>query len=132
MKRNTINPWTWQEPLGYAQGVAVTGESRTLFLAGQCSIDPTGSIVHIGDMTGQVGQALDNMEAVLAEAELSLADVVRLDVYTTDIDAYFGSSHVVNERFASAGNVPAGGILAQVPRLAMPPLLVELVATAVS
>lgn len=131
MQRTTLNPWSWNVPMGYSQGVQVQGGHRTLYLAGQCSIDPEGNVTHIGDMAGQVGQALDNMEAVLAAADLSLADVVRLDVYTTDVPAYFAASHVVNERFGAWDNVPAGGILCQVPGLAMPPLMVELVATAV-
>jgi enamine deaminase RidA (YjgF/YER057c/UK114 family) len=61
----------------------------------------------------------------------SQADVVRLDIYTTDMDAYFPVSSAVNDRFESHGNVPVGRILAQVSRLALPPLMVELVATAV-
>ncbi len=130
MKRQSINPWTWNQPMGYSQGVQVDGSHRTVYLAGQTAIDPSGNVTHVGDLPGQVGQALDNMEVVLAAADLTLADVVRLDIYTTDVDAYFAASHVLNERFGHWGNLPAGGILTEVPRLAMPPLMVELVATA--
>lgn len=87
--------------------------------------------MYAGDMAGQVRQALDNLETVLGAAGQTLADVVRLDVYTTDLDAYFPVSSVVSDRFGGNGNIPVGGILAQVSRLALPPLMVELVATAV-
>ncbi len=130
MDRTTVNPWTWQDQLGYAQGVLVAEATRTLYLAGQCSVDADGAPVHAGDMAAQVNQCLDNMEAVLGKAGMSLADVVRLDVYTTDTGAYFGAIPLVNARFAAVSTVPAGGILCQVSGLAMPPLMVELVATA--
>ncbi len=130
MHRTTVNPWTWQDQLGYAQGVLVREPHETLYLAGQCSVDADGAPVHAGDMAAQVNQCLDNLETVLGKAGMSLADVVRLDVYTTDTVAYFGSMPVVNARFAATGTVPAGGILCQVAGLAMPPLMVELVATA--
>lgn len=130
MKRNAVNPWTWQEPFGYSQGVLVQGQHETLYVAGQCSIDADGNVVHAGDMTGQVARAVDNLETVLGAAGLTLANVVRYDVYTTDLDGYLASSHVLSERFAAWDNLPAGGILTEVGRLAMPPLMVELVATA--
>lgn len=130
MQRSTINPWTWNEAFGYSQGAVVSDATQTMYVAGQVSIDVDGDVAHAGDMSGQVGLALDNLETVLGAAGLSLADVVRLDVYTTDMDAYFPASALVNERFGSHGNIPVGGILVQVPRLSLPPLMVELVATA--
>ena len=130
MKRTTINPWTWNEAFGYSQGALVENPRQTVYVAGQVSIEAEGNVCHAGDMAGQVGQALDNMEVVLAAAGFTLTDVVRLDIYTTDMDAYFPASHVVNERFGEHGNVPVGGILTQVSRLSLPPLMVELVATA--
>ena len=35
MKRQTINPWTWQDDYGYSQGVLVVQPQRTLYAAGQ-------------------------------------------------------------------------------------------------
>ncbi len=130
MHRSTINPWTWQDALGYTQGVLVREAQETLYLAGQCSVDADGAPLHAGDMAAQVNQCLDNVETVLGKAGMSLADVVRLDVYTTDTAAYFGAMSLVTDRFTAAGTVAAGGILCQVEGLAMPPLMVELVATA--
>ncbi len=75
---------------------------------------------------------MDNVQTVLDAAGLTLADVVRYDVYTTDIGSYLtpGHQHVAG-RFASTGVLPAGGILAQVQSLAMPGLMLEMVVTAV-
>ena len=128
--RTTVNPWTWQDALGYSQGVLVDAH-RTLYLAGQCSTGPDGAPLHPGDMAAQAQQAMANVETVLAAAGLGLADVVRYDVYTTDLGGYFASGHShVAGRFAAAGPFPAGGICAQVGALAMPGLLVEVVVTA--
>jgi 2-iminobutanoate/2-iminopropanoate deaminase len=126
-----VNPWDWQDALGYSQAVVVENTRRTLYAAGQCSIDAAGVPQHPGDMAGQVQLAMDNVETVLAAGGMSLADVVRLDVYTTDIAQYFEKGHaLVAGRCHAHGRVPAGGILAQVGALAMPPLLVEIVVTA--
>ncbi len=45
----------------------------------------------LGDMRGQIEAAMNNVEAVLAAAGLSLAHVVRLNYYTTDVDGLVGS-----------------------------------------
>ncbi len=129
MTTAAVNPWTWQDQHGFSQGVLVEGATRTLYAAGQGAVDAEGLPVHVGDMVGQVRQCLDNVEAVLAAAGMTLHDVVRYDVYTTDVDAYFPASGQLAERFGSTP--PAGGILCQVDRLAFPPMLVEIRVTAV-
>ena len=136
VQHTSVNPWTWQEALGYSQGVLVEHPHRTLHLSGQCSIGPDGTPLHLGDMAGQAQQAMDNVQTVLDAAGLTLADVVRYDVYTTDIGTYLTSGHQhVAGRFAGAGVgagvLPAGGICAQVQSLAMDGLMVEVVVTAV-
>jgi enamine deaminase RidA (YjgF/YER057c/UK114 family) len=132
VQHTAINPWTWQEPLGYSQGVLVEHPHRTLHASGQCSVGPDGAPLHLGDMAGQAQQAMANVETVLEAAGLTLADVVRYDVYTTDIGTYLTSGHQhVAGRFAGAGVLPAGGICAQVQSLAMHGLMVEVVVTAV-
>ena len=129
MERRVVNPWTWQDEFGYVQAVETTGEQQVLRCAGQTSVDENGQPLHEGDMSAQVGQALDNLETVLAEAGYTLADVVRLNFYVTDADAFVASGEVWGARLAEAG-CRAAGTLLQVSRLAFPQLLVELEATA--
>jgi enamine deaminase RidA (YjgF/YER057c/UK114 family) len=76
-------------------------------------------------------QALDNLEVVLGASGCTLADVVRLDVFTTDVDGFFPVMDVLVGRLQEAGCRPASSLLG-VSRLALPPLLVELEATAVA
>ena len=80
MTRTTLAPWTWQEAFGFAQGAEVRNTRTVVYVAGQGSVDADGNPVHDGDMEKQVVQALDNVEAVLGEAGLTLADVVKYDV----------------------------------------------------
>lgn len=131
LHHTAVNPWTWQEPLGFSQGVLVDSAHRTLYLSGQCSVSADGAPLHAGDVAAQAVQAMDNVEAVLDGAGLTLADVVRYDVFTTDLASYLAAGHQhVAGRFAAAGPFPAGGILAQVQALAMPGLMLEVVVTA--
>jgi enamine deaminase RidA (YjgF/YER057c/UK114 family) len=89
-----------------------------------------GQPQHAGDMPAQVAMAMDNVEAVLREAGMGLANVVRLNIYTTDVDAFFASYGTIVERLAAAGVAPPGTLLG-VARLAFPDLMVEIEATAV-
>jgi enamine deaminase RidA (YjgF/YER057c/UK114 family) len=128
--QRVINPWTWQDQFGFAQAIEVTGSERALFCAGQTSTDADGNPLHPGDMRAQVSQALDNLETVLREAGFDLSQVVRLNTYTTDVDALLGSYDLITSRLAEAGCRPSATLLG-VARLAFPEYLVELEATAV-
>ena len=81
-------------------------------------------------MIAQVGVSLDNIEAVLGKAGMTLANVVRLNIFTTDVDAFFGAHPTLVARLDEAGCKPASTLLG-VARLAFPEMLVELEATAV-
>ena len=131
MERRVVNPWTWQDNFGYVQANEVSGSQRTLYYAGQTSVDEEGNPVHPGDMGAQMAQALDNLEVVLKEAGLGLSDVVRLNIYTTDVDRFFEAYGPVAERLGRAGCRPASTLLG-VSRLAFPELMVEIEATAVA
>ena len=130
MERRTINPWQWQEKLGYSQAIEVTRGERVLYLAGQTSTDATGQPRHAGDMRAQLAAALDNVEAVLSAGGYGLGDVVRMNYYTVDIPSFFAHFAVLTDRLGAVGCVPSGTLLG-VTRLARPELLVEIEATAV-
>ncbi len=131
MERRIINPWGWQDALGFVQAHEISGMQRVLFCAGQTSVDDEGSPLHVGDMRAQVVQAMDNLETVLREAGLELSDVVRLNYYTTDVDRFFEEYEVVVTRLTESGCRPSSTLLG-VASLAFPELLVEIEATAVA
>jgi enamine deaminase RidA (YjgF/YER057c/UK114 family) len=131
MERRIINPWTWQDNFGFVQGHEVTGGQRVLYCAGQTSTDADGRTVHADDMAGQLRKALDNLETVLEQAGMELSNVVRLNMYTTDVDRFLAAFHVAIERFNEKGCRPAATLLG-VTRLAFSDLLLEIEATAVA
>jgi enamine deaminase RidA (YjgF/YER057c/UK114 family) len=128
MERTPINPWSWSIQLGFDQAVLIEGNQRQLFCSGQDAVDADGNTQHPGDMAAQVDLALDNLEAVLAAADMTLANIVRLNVYTTDVDEYLTHFVRVNDRFASSRYATT---VLGVARLPAPQLLVMLEATAV-
>lgn len=130
MKRTSVNPWPWSVELGFNQAELVEGGTEVLYLSGQSAMSAEGAPEHAGDMAAQIALALDNLEEVLKEAGMELSNVVRLNTYTTDIDAVFANYGIIAERLGAAGVQPPGSLLG-VARLAYPELMVELEATAV-
>lgn len=130
-ERTAVNPWTWSAALGYDQGVLVSGRARTLYCSGQAAMGADGEPRHAGDMAAQLALSLDNLEAVLGAAGMSLADLVRLTVHTTDVDLLFAHYGVLAARLGAAGATPTTTMLG-VSRLAIPVLMVELEGTAVA
>ncbi|MEV8428855.1 RidA family protein [Streptomyces chartreusis] len=131
MERTAVNPVTWSVDLGFNQGELVSGHTRTLYISGQTAMSPDGKPQHDGDIAAQLTLGIDNLEAVLDEAGMSLADLVRLNVYTTDVDLLFRHYGVLAARLGAAGVAPATTMLG-VTRLAIPGQLVELEGTAVA
>ena len=131
MQQRPINPWSWSESFSFSQGVEITGQQRTLLCAGQTSVDENGAPLNPGDMGAQIGKALDNLEAVLAAADMTLANVVRLNIYTTDVPAIYPAMSVWSSRLNAAGCRPACTLLG-VAALFEPSIMVELEATAVA
>ncbi len=86
MERRAINPVTWSAGMGFNQGEIISGSTRTLYCSGQTAMSRDGIPRYEGDMAAQVGLSLDNMEAVLREADMVLGDLVRLNVYTEMMD----------------------------------------------
>ncbi len=107
MKRRSVSPWTWQDQMGFAQASEVSGEWRVLVCSGQGSVDEEGHPLHAGDMRAQVSRTMDNLEAVLREAGMGLSDfVVRLNYYTTNVDAFFGAMDLIAARMEGTGPLP--------------------------
>lgn len=130
MNRTPVNPWPWSLHLGYNQAEMVEGVNRLVTCAGQTSVDADGEPQHAEDMRAQISLALDNLEAVLARAGMSLANVSRLGVFTTDVDEAMRHFDVLGGRLGALGAAPPMTLLG-VSRLALPSLMFEIEATAV-
>lgn len=129
MHRTAINPWDWSLKLGYHQAEIIEGASRQLICAGQTAVDAKGNPQHPGDMRGQINLSLDNLEAVLAKADMELRNIIRLGIYTTDVDEALKNFDLLGMRFGPIQCAPPMTLLG-VARLAIPSLLFEIEATA--
>jgi enamine deaminase RidA (YjgF/YER057c/UK114 family) len=130
MERRAINPWTWQDAMGFSQAMELGQAKRTLLCSGQTSVDANGAPLHAGDMAGQLRQAIANLEAVLQAGGFDLTDVVRLNYYTTDIAAFMqGAAGGGLARLAEVKVAPSSTLLG-VAALFHPEIMVEIEATA--
>lgn len=128
MRRTPINPHQWTAGLGFDQAELIEGHRRQLLCSGQDAVDADGRPRHPGDMGAQLELALDNLEAIVAAAGMTLADVVRLDVYATDVDELINEHFPrITSRFGSSRYATSVIGVAQLPAQ----LLVMLEATAV-
>ncbi|MDQ6697034.1 MAG: RidA family protein [Actinomycetota bacterium] len=128
MERVDVNPWEWSIAFGYSQAVQVSGGGRVLFCAGQTATGPDGAPPETTDVGEQMMMAFANLRTVLGAADMTIADIVRLTVYTTDVDGVLASYGTATE--ALAPNLPAITLIG-VSRLAFPELKIEIEATAV-
>lgn len=129
MNRTPINPWPWSLPLGYNQAECLTGMQRQLICAGQTAVDARGAPQHAGDMRAQLALALDNVAALLHAASMGLRNIVKVTIFTTDVDSALRNLDLLGTRFGAAGVAPPMTLLG-VTRLALPPLLIEVEVTA--
>lgn len=120
-----FNPTGVSAPQFYSHGVEVQPTQRLLFISGQVGIRPDGSVAE--GIAEQTRVAIQNLQAVLAAAQMDVADIVKSTIYLTDESLFEG--------FAAAGaplvsSPPPATTLVYVKALASPALLVEIEAIA--
>ncbi|WP_017463451.1 Rid family detoxifying hydrolase [Dyella ginsengisoli] len=82
----------------YSQAVRA---GNTVYFSGQIPLDPaTGALVQ-GDIRAQTRRVFDNLAAVAAAAGGSLAQIVRVGIYVTDL-AHFGEVNAVMAEYFEA------------------------------
>ena len=101
--KNIIAPKNAPAAIGpYSQAVCVGG---LVFLSGQLAIDPaTGNLVE-GGIQAQTEQSLKNIEAILAEADLTVDNVIKTTVFLADINDFAAMNEVYAKHFT--GSFPA-------------------------
>jgi enamine deaminase RidA (YjgF/YER057c/UK114 family) len=127
MERVDVNPWEWSKAFGFSQGVDLSDFSHIVLCSGQTATGDDGSPPTTSDMGEQVTQALSNLTTVLAAAGMTIANVVKLTIYTTDVDELLAAYGAAAELLGD--NLPAMTLIG-VTRLAFPELKVEIEATA--
>lgn len=131
MASTQINPWTWQQGFGFSQGISVSEPKQIVEVSGQCATGPDGAPQHAGDMRAQIELSMNNIATVLGEAGLSLANVVRIRVFSTDVGATLGAWDAVVGPLNALDVRPASSLIGTTGLFA-PDLMVEIEVTAVA
>jgi reactive intermediate/imine deaminase len=100
-----------------------------IFVSGQAALSLEGEIVGVGDFDAQAEQTFRNLEAVLAAGGSSLASVVKVTIFLTDM-ANFSKIVELRGRWFTPP-YPADTIV-EVSSLALPELEIEIEAVAVA
>lgn len=116
------------DPPGYSQAIKVSGAGTILFLAGQVAYDKDGGVAHTGDFKGQARAVFGSIRALVEAAGGTLANVVKINTYVTDVRHRPDFRVVREEFFGSKG--PASTMI-EVSALANPDYLIEVEAIAV-
>lgn len=121
-----LNPAAIRPPFArYSHGIALPAGARLVVTSGQLGIAPDDTVPE--DVEAQAVLCFENIKAILAEAGMTLADVVRFSAFVTD-RAYFPIYGAVRGRYV-AGNAFASTLLV-VSGFTRPEFKIEVEATA--
>jgi enamine deaminase RidA (YjgF/YER057c/UK114 family) len=122
-------PAGWPRPKGYSNGVVASG--RQVFIAGMIGWDAEGRFPS-DDFADQARLALENIVAVLREADGRPEHIVRLTWYVTDKREYLAAGKAIGQAFREIiGSYNAAMTAVEVKALIEDRAKVEIEATAV-
>jgi len=106
----------------YSQGIAA---GQTVYVSGQLPIDPATGLIPEG-IAAQTAQSLKNIQAILAQQEMTLANVVKTTVFLADINDFAEMNKVYGEYFAQPYPARSAVQVGKLPKDA--PLEIECIA----
>jgi enamine deaminase RidA (YjgF/YER057c/UK114 family) len=125
-KRTLISSGTvWERTYGYSRAVKV---GDTVYVAGTTAVDDSGAVVGPDDPYAQARFIFQKIARALGQAGSSLADVVRVRTFITDISRWEEVARAQGEVFA---DIRPAATLVQISGLIAPELLVEIEVDAV-
>ena len=127
----TIEPYAAKgvyDPPIYAQAIKASGAETILFIAGQVDYDERGGCAHPGDFKAQARAALQALKAQIEAGGGTMANIVKVNTYLTDIRHRADYAAIREEFFGK--KMPASTLVA-VAALAQPEFLIEIEAIAV-
>ena len=125
MKKEYLNPKALSKPGAYTHVVSVAAPVKLVYVSGQVSFAPDGSIIGKGDIRAQSEQVFSNVTNALKAAGAAWSDVIKLNAYMVDMAAdNVAAYREVRARFLKPGQLPASTLVG-VTRLVEEELLLE-------
>lgn len=100
----------------YSQAIKVNG---TVYLSGQIPLDPATMALVPGDFAAQAEQVFKNLAAVCAAAGGSLQDIVKLNIYLTDLANFATVNEIMARHFNEPYPARAAIGVSQLPKEAL-------------
>jgi 2-iminobutanoate/2-iminopropanoate deaminase len=116
------------DPPAYAQAVKVSGADTILYLSGQVDYDAAGNCAHPGDFAAQAKGVLDAIKAQIEAGGGTMANIVKVNTYVTDMRHRPDWARVRAEYF---GPKMSASTMVGVTSLAHPDFLIEVEAIVV-
>jgi enamine deaminase RidA (YjgF/YER057c/UK114 family) len=109
IERHTSNPAS-----GFSDAVTTSGAGRVIYVSGNVGFGSDGKVVS-GGMEAEARATFANIERVLAAAGAKLSDVVKINAFITNLDAYPDYAKVRSELFGdklpASATVQVAGLL---------------------
>ena len=103
MEKKIIVTGNAPAPIGpYSQAVQF---GNMLFISGQVAINPATGNVDATDTIGETEQVMNNLKAVLAEADMDFSHVIKTTIFLTDMALFATVNEVYGKYFT--GDFPA-------------------------
>jgi|TARA_B110000211_G_scaffold217342_1_gene261127 2-iminobutanoate/2-iminopropanoate deaminase len=97
-----------------------------LYVSGCVSWDSEGNIIGTGDMTAQVTQVYTDLKETLEMNGLSLKNIIKETVFTTDMDALVANNDVRTQFYLEAESAPPTATWVECTRLVAPEMMIEI------
>jgi enamine deaminase RidA (YjgF/YER057c/UK114 family) len=126
MTRTIVQPaGLWDPRPRFAQVVQI---GKQIYVAGQTSVDEQGNVVGKGEIEIQARQIFQNLKKCLESVGAGFNHVVKLNIYSTDLDAH---REIIGKLRREYFEEPVVSTTVQVSRLVHPEWLLEIEAIAV-
>ena len=126
MLKKIITPDNLHRPFGYSHAIQV---DQTLYISGQIPLDMELKSVGEGDIAAQTDQIYANMQKVLEEAGGSMRNIVMLNIFCTDLEAYDKHTRPIRKKYF--GDYYPATTAVEIKRLYRPEYMIEIEAVAV-
>jgi reactive intermediate/imine deaminase len=126
MMKKVITPKNLHRPFGYAHAIQI---DKTIYISGQIPLDQEMNVVGKSDIAAQTELVYENLKKVIEDAGGQMTNIVMLNIYCTDIEAFDKKTRHLRKKYFGDYNPAITAV--EVKRLYRPDFMIEIEAIAV-